>query len=172
MISVVIPALNEARALPETLDSLFAQPGSFEVILVDGGSTDDTVDVARRYCGVRVLEAPAGRAQQMNTGATVAKGEIIVFLHADTKLPNGGIELLNELELDSPASDQLPQLVATLKRFKEAAEANKSDPLVTIDANDAVPMQRVVDVLGACAVAELTNITLAASGPTGDSFEF
>ena len=85
--------------------------------------------------------------------------------------PDGQV-ILNELELDSPASDQLPQLVATLKRFKEAAEANKSDPLVTIDADDAVPMQRVVDVLGACAVAELTNITLAASGPAGDGFEF
>ncbi|NIR28281.1 MAG: glycosyltransferase family 2 protein [Gammaproteobacteria bacterium] len=87
MISVIIPAYNEARALPETLSHLFAQEGDFQVILVDGGSTDETRALAAAWPGVHVIEAPKGRGSQMNAGAARAQGEWLLFLHADTLLP-------------------------------------------------------------------------------------
>ena len=101
MISVIIPALNEARALPKTLRHLFAQPGEFEVILVDGGSDDDTVSLARAWRWVKVLSNDPGRAVQMNAGAAAATGEILLFLHADTVLPDGAIAHLNTFESDA-----------------------------------------------------------------------
>jgi rSAM/selenodomain-associated transferase 2 len=97
MISVVIPALNEERALPRTLQALFAQSGDFEAILVDGGSSDATLAVATRYDRLRVLTADTGRASQMNAGAAVAAGDLLLFLHADTVLPAGAIDELARL---------------------------------------------------------------------------
>jgi rSAM/selenodomain-associated transferase 2 len=97
MISVVIPAYNEERALPDTLDCLFSQPGDFEVILVDGGSSDATRRIARRYCRVQLVEAAKGRASQMNAGAAKARGEWLLFLHADTLLPVDGLARIANL---------------------------------------------------------------------------
>ncbi|MCH7646769.1 MAG: glycosyltransferase, partial [Nitrospinae bacterium] len=65
-ISVIIPAYNEEALLPGTLGHLFAQPGSFEVLVIDGASTDKTAEVARSFLPVRLLESPKGRAVQMN----------------------------------------------------------------------------------------------------------
>jgi rSAM/selenodomain-associated transferase 2 len=98
VISIVIPALNEEKALPATLQALFRQPGAYEVILVDGGSRDDTVRIARTWPSVQVLCAPRGRASQMNAGAQAARGEWLLFLHADTLLPDGALVLLDALE--------------------------------------------------------------------------
>lgn len=84
MITVVIPALNEAAVLPATLDAL--QPlrrEGHEVLLVDGGSRDATVAVAAPLVD-RVLASPPGRARQLAAGATAAAGELLWFLHADT----------------------------------------------------------------------------------------
>lgn len=103
MISVVIPALNEERALPATLDRLYAQPGDFETILVDGGSTDATRRIAGRYPGLRIEDAPRGRASQMNAGAGVARGEWLLFLHADTLLPEDALARIAELPADVSA---------------------------------------------------------------------
>lgn len=86
MVSIVIPALNEATNLPATLASALGQPGPAEVLVVDGGSTDGTREVAERV-GVRVVEAPRGRARQMAAGAADARGDVLLFLHADTRLP-------------------------------------------------------------------------------------
>ena len=91
MISVVIPAYNEERALADTLARLFSQAGDFEVILVDGGSTDGTRRIARRHRDVQIMQAPKGRASQMNAGAAQARGEWLLFLHADTLLPEQGL---------------------------------------------------------------------------------
>jgi glycosyltransferase involved in cell wall biosynthesis len=91
MISIVIPALNEERALPATLARVFEQAGEFEVIVVDGGSDDATRGIARGHAGVRLVEAARGRARQMNAGAGVARGEWLLFLHADTLLPRDGL---------------------------------------------------------------------------------
>lgn len=87
--SVIIPTLNEAAALPATLTALErAWPGrdEYEVIVVDGGSTDGTAELARRW-GARTLRAPAGRAGQLNAGARGARGAFLFFLHADTHVP-------------------------------------------------------------------------------------
>jgi len=86
-ISIIIPVLNEAANLPATLAN--TQVGvNVEVIVVDGGSQDGTSQLAQSL-GVKVLSAPAGRACQMNAGAKAATGNILLFLHADTRLPDG-----------------------------------------------------------------------------------
>jgi len=91
-ITVVVPVLNEENALPATLDNVFAQRhDAIEVIAVDGGSDDGTRGVLARYPRVRVIEAPRGRAAQMNAGAARARGETLLFLHADTLLPAGAL---------------------------------------------------------------------------------
>lgn len=90
MISVVIPVLNEALQIDDALAALESQATPHEVIVVDGGSGDRTAEFAARR-GVRVLQAAAGRGAQMNAGAGVASGDILLFLHADTRLPAGGL---------------------------------------------------------------------------------
>ncbi len=86
-LSVVVPTLDEAEALPATLAAA-RQPGVCEVIVVDGGSRDGTLAVAGPLAD-RVLRAPRGRAQQMNAGAAAARADVLLFLHADTRLPAG-----------------------------------------------------------------------------------
>lgn len=96
MISVIIPALDEERALPATLRALSSQTGECEIIVVDGGSTDATTSVVRDLGQfdprIRLLESAKGRAQQMNAGADTAAGKWLLFLHADTLLPANGLE--------------------------------------------------------------------------------
>ena len=114
MISVIIPTFNEEQALPGTLRALLSQPGDYEVIVVDGGSVDRTWAVAESFgfaapgeienlkfkiknVGWQVphiqnlirLSAKRGRASQMNAGAKQAGGDWLLFLHADTLLPEG-----------------------------------------------------------------------------------
>ncbi|HSH12848.1 MAG TPA: TIGR04283 family arsenosugar biosynthesis glycosyltransferase, partial [Desulfurivibrionaceae bacterium] len=89
-ISVIIPTLNEAANLAATLASLRGVAG-VEVIVVDGGSSDRSVALAEA-AGVRVVVAPVGRGRQQNQGAAVATGEILLFLHGDTRLPTGFAE--------------------------------------------------------------------------------
>src|SRR5207245_3226023 len=86
-LSVVVPTLDEAEAWPGTRAAA-RPPGVHEVIVVDGGSRDGTRAVARTLAD-RVLEAPRGRARRMVAGAAAARGEVLVFLHADTRLPAG-----------------------------------------------------------------------------------
>ncbi len=104
MISVIIPTFNEEKALPSTLRHLLEQPGDYEVIVVDAGSADRTCEVARRVAEtdlrVRLLKASKGRASQMNAGAKEARGEWVLFLHADTCLPEGALTRLNAMEPD------------------------------------------------------------------------
>jgi rSAM/selenodomain-associated transferase 2 len=93
-ISVILPALNEADNLRGTLESLRTDPES-EIIVVDGGSRDDTRSIARCE-GVTALSAPPGRARQQNLGAAAASGEILFFLHADTRAPRQYADLIRE----------------------------------------------------------------------------
>jgi rSAM/selenodomain-associated transferase 2 len=86
-LSIVMPVLNEAATIEAALEALrpFRARG-VEVIVADGGSADATADLARPLCD-RVIDAPRGRAAQMNVGAGVAQGDVLLFLHADTQLP-------------------------------------------------------------------------------------
>ena len=93
-LSIIIPALNEAAHITATLENL--QPlrrRGAEVIVADGGSTDATVSLAQNTAD-RVIAAERGRARQMNAGAAVAQGEILCFLHADTRLPENADGLM------------------------------------------------------------------------------
>ncbi|MBM3224935.1 MAG: glycosyltransferase, partial [Candidatus Tectomicrobia bacterium] len=89
-ISVIVPTLNEQDHLAATLQSIALRAGD-ELIVVDGGSTDQTAAIARQFTP-HVLQSPRGRAVQMNHGAQQAQGDILLFLHADTLLPAGGLD--------------------------------------------------------------------------------
>jgi rSAM/selenodomain-associated transferase 2 len=101
VISVVIPTLNEELALPATLGSLLDQDCDFEAIVVDGGSSDRTPaiveDTAASHPAVRLLAADRGRARQMNAGAADARGDWLLFLHADTLLPEKSLNRIANL---------------------------------------------------------------------------
>ncbi len=86
LISVVIPTLNEASFILQTIEA--AKTNHVEIIVVDGGSTDETRELAIK-AGVKVIQSPRGRGRQLNEGALHAVGKIIIFLHADTVLPKG-----------------------------------------------------------------------------------
>jgi len=93
-LSVVIPALNEATQISALLADLApARAAGRELVLVDGGSTDGTAALAAPAVD-RVLQAPRGRSAQMNAGAKVATGDVLWFLHADTRLPPEASEVL------------------------------------------------------------------------------
>ena len=89
MISVIVPVLDEAGGIGQALRPLQVLRGrGIEIIVVDGGSRDGTRDAAAPLCD-RILDAPRGRARQMNAGAGAAGGRVLLFLHADTRLPSG-----------------------------------------------------------------------------------
>ena len=112
MVTVVIPTYNEEKALPLTLRELLRQCGDYEIIVVDGGSTDRTLGVLAEFSFSEppsphvshpsrvLLTASKGRASQMNEGAKRATGDWLLFLHADTILPPRAIQRLNEMEAD------------------------------------------------------------------------
>jgi rSAM/selenodomain-associated transferase 2 len=85
-LSVVVPMLNEAAAIASTLDALRRGAPDAELIVVDGGSTDASVAIARPLCDT-LLDASRGRAHQMNAGARASHGDVLVFVHADTIVP-------------------------------------------------------------------------------------
>jgi rSAM/selenodomain-associated transferase 2 len=112
-VSVIIPTYNESTVLIETLTRL-KQHHPFETIIGDGGSEDDTANIARRY-GITVIQGPRGRAAQMNAAAGKAKGDLLLFLHADSYLDPLGYQKMIEtmtsgsylggafsLQIDSP----------------------------------------------------------------------
>ena len=90
MISVIIPVLNEAKILDQSLSRLTPQLKGHELIIVDGGSADETPTIAKKYG--QVISSERGRARQSNVGAAAARGEIFLFLHADVWLDSGAIE--------------------------------------------------------------------------------
>ena len=96
-ISVVIPTLDEASRIVRTVESVVA-PG-IEVIVVDGGSRDETCRLARD-AGVRVFASERGRARQLRMGGEKSTGDVVLFLHADTRLESGWQEAVRQALLD------------------------------------------------------------------------
>ena len=93
-ISIVIPCLNEAKGIRFFLSRLQPLRSQCELVLVDGGSDDDTVAIAGPYVD-RLIASESGRALQMNAGADVAQSDVLLFLHADTFLPDDALEQIH-----------------------------------------------------------------------------
>lgn len=107
-LSVVIPTLNEASLIAGTIAG--AVSPDTEVIVSDGGSIDRTVDIARS-CGAHIITGRPGRAGQQNRGAAAAQGDVLLFLHADTRLPQGFVGYMFETLMD-------PRVVLGAFRFQ------------------------------------------------------
>lgn len=114
-VSVVVPVLDEEARIERQLRTLTDEKRWHEVLVVDGGSVDRTVERARVVAGVRVLDAPRGRALQMNAGARAATGDVLLFLHADVVLPSEAF-----LHVESTLAD--PAVVAGAFRTWTVAE--------------------------------------------------
>jgi rSAM/selenodomain-associated transferase 2 len=105
-ISVIIPALNEEAQIATTLTALRSATTnhSVEIIVVDGGSVDRTVEIIRRFDFARLIECEfANRGLQMNEGALVARGDALLFLHADVELPPGALAAVSDALADERA---------------------------------------------------------------------
>jgi rSAM/selenodomain-associated transferase 2 len=94
-LSIIIPALNEAQSIGATLDSLSQLSDSVKVIVVDGGSDDDTREIASAH-GATVMASERGRGLQMHRAACAAKDDVLWFLHADTIVPTDAVDLIVE----------------------------------------------------------------------------
>ncbi|MCA1602116.1 MAG: glycosyltransferase family 2 protein [Acidobacteria bacterium] len=99
-LSIIIPALNEARCIGATLDAISQLSGRVEMIVVDGGSDDDTREISSAR-GAKVITSGRGRGMQMHRGACVAQGSVLWFLHADTIVPGDSIDLIVEALRDT-----------------------------------------------------------------------
>lgn len=101
LLSIIVPTLNEGRSLGATLEAIARVRGRVETVVVDGGSSDETLEIAADF-GARVIESGKGRGLQMHRGAAAARGEALWFIHADTLVPPDGAERIMEaLALDS-----------------------------------------------------------------------
>jgi rSAM/selenodomain-associated transferase 2 len=99
-VSVIIPALDEARNLEWLLPDLAERWPGTDIVVVDGGSRDGTLGVVARQASVRCLMARPGRARQMNAGAHASRGAVLLFLHADTRLPDGALHAVERALAD------------------------------------------------------------------------
>ncbi len=130
VLSIVMPVLNEAQGIASTLEALspLLARGA-ELIIADGGSNDGTLACAQADPRVSVITAPRGRALQMNAGAQNARGQILLFLHADTVLPHGadaliaealtkGVAVWGRFDVRIQGQSSLLPLVATLMNLR------------------------------------------------------
>jgi len=126
-ISVIIPALNESDSILTSLSSVKCQQAEFEIIVVDGGSDDGTVNITRSHA--EVIASERGRAIQMNEGARHSVGDVLLFLHADSCLSSGSLSAIEgalkdhqivggtfTLRFDSPR--YLLRIIASFTRFR------------------------------------------------------
>ena len=124
-ISIIIPALNEAGQIAHSIERARAT-GPHEVIVVDGGSDDETASIAEK-CDCHVLRSPPGRAVQQNLGASRATGDVLLFLHADCWLATGALEqvetALTDLRVGGGAFRQHIEARGLLYRLLEAGNA-------------------------------------------------
>lgn len=94
-LSIIIPTLNEAERIEALIGSLKRQDPESDILVVDGGSSDDTLARALK-AGARALRGARGRGQQLALGAEVAEGDVFLFLHADSRIPPGGLQGLRD----------------------------------------------------------------------------
>ncbi|MFH1515848.1 MAG: TIGR04283 family arsenosugar biosynthesis glycosyltransferase [bacterium] len=99
LISIIVPVLNEDTTLKSTLELAFTQQRPHEIIVVDGGSDDSTLKIAKQF-DCKIIKSESGRGVQMNTGAEIAKGDIFLFLHADSHLPKKALLKMRQAVLD------------------------------------------------------------------------
>ena len=128
-VSVIVPTLNEAAGIVAALESLAPlRAAGHEVIVVDGGSADGTARIARPHADV-VLTAARGRATQMNAGAEIATGDVLLFLHADTRLPAGAADTI-VAAVAGPASEPVANRAtdASVNPPSNAAESPAAEP--------------------------------------------
>lgn len=104
MISVIIPALNEEECIIGCLEGLLNEGCECEIIVIDGGSVDRTVELVERYPGVSVIRSQKGRGLQMDLGASFASNDILLFLHADTLLDDGWASAISSAMADTSVS--------------------------------------------------------------------
>ena len=93
MVSIIIPAYNEDNKIESLLSEISGIAGEKEIIVVDGGSVDDTASIASKYA--TVISSPKGRANQMNAGAHIASGDILWFVHCDSKVHLESLKAIN-----------------------------------------------------------------------------
>jgi rSAM/selenodomain-associated transferase 2 len=98
VISVIIPVLNEAERINSCIEYLYSDGSrvTFEIIVSDGDPEGNTINKIKYDTVIKII-APRGRALQMNAGADIARGEILLFLHADTRLPGNGLGLIKSV---------------------------------------------------------------------------
>ena len=99
MISIIIPTYNESAVIEKTIRNLaeLTCDEDKEIIIADGGSIDNTIEIASRYA--RIIKSEKGKAKQLNAGAAEANGELLFFVHADMYVPNGALAaILNQIE--------------------------------------------------------------------------
>lgn len=100
MISIIIPTLNEARNLSRILPELALAKSRYEIIIVDGGSVDHTLEIAVQH-GAQTVQSPPGRGMQLRKGAEIASGDILWFLHADSQVAPEALDVMErELALN------------------------------------------------------------------------
>ncbi len=122
-VSIIIPVLNEENYLPDTIHNLKAlNPAAYEIIAVDGGSTDRTCSILHDFGIVTYYSEKSSRAIQMNVGSRNARGDILVFLHADTRIPLSLITLVSRYMTDDKLS---------LGGFISVMTGTKNRPIVT-----------------------------------------
>ena len=125
--SIIIPTLNEAQVIQTCLENLRKYQPASEIILVDGGSSDKTLSLAKPNADV-IINTGKGRAKQMNMGAMIATGDVLVFLHADTFLPDNALTLIQQgiesgaqwgrFNIKLSSSNALLKIIATMMNWR------------------------------------------------------
>ena len=129
-LSVIVPVLNEEITVEATLQALVAL-APYEIIIVDGGSRDRTREICRRFA-VEVLSSERGRARQMNFGARRTSGDVLLFLHADTRLPESALDdidaalsdpryLGGRFDVELPGAHWMFKMIAALINYRSRA---------------------------------------------------